>query len=110
MRSGRRSETVTSSVSAFESIVAAGTPLTRAQAETLLADPDLVSVGMLGEQARVAATGDRVAYGRVLEIAGDASWEGLEHAGEIRLVATPRRPKMRFRGPQRRRNLRAAGR
>ena len=80
---------MTSSVSAFEAIVAAGTPLTRAQAEALLADPDLVSVGMLGEQARVATTGDRVAYGRVLEIADDAATDGLEQAGEIRLVATP---------------------
>ena len=43
---------MTPSVSAFESIVAAGTALTRDQAEELLADPDLVSVGMLGEQAR----------------------------------------------------------
>ena len=80
---------MTSSVSAFESIVAAGTALTRAQAEALLADPDLVSVGMLGEQARVATTGDRVAYCRVLEIADAASFEGLEHAGELRLVAIP---------------------
>jgi len=80
---------VTPSVSAFESIVAAGTSLTRDQAEELLADPDLVSVGMLGEQARIATTGDRVAYGRVLEVADGASFEGLEHAGEIRLVASP---------------------
>ena len=64
---------MTPSVSAFESIVAAGTPFTRAQAETLLADPDLVSVGMLGEQARVATTGDRVAYGRVL------CWSATSH-------------------------------
>ncbi len=92
MRCGRRSGTVTPSVSAFESIVAAGTPLTRAQAETLLADPDLVSVGMLGEQARIAATGNRVAYGRVLEIADGGSFEGSEEAGEIRIVATPSSP------------------
>lgn len=83
---------MTPSVNTFESIVAAGTPLTRAQAETLLADPDLVSVGMLGEQARIAATGDRVAYGRVLEIAEDGSIEGAAGAGEIRLIATPVSP------------------
>jgi len=92
MHCGRRSGTVTPSVSAFESIVAAGTPLTRAQAEALLADPDLVSVGMLGEQARIAATGNRVAYGRVLEIADGGSFEGSEEAGEIRIVATPSSP------------------
>jgi aminodeoxyfutalosine synthase len=66
--------------------------LTRAQAEALLADPDLVSVGMLGEQARIAATGNRVAYGRVLEIADGGSFEGSEEAGEIRIVATPSSP------------------
>ena len=92
MRCGRRSETVTSSVSAFQSIVAAGSPLTRAQAETLLADPDLVSVGMLGEQARVATTGNRVAYGRVFEIVDNASAAGFDEAGEIRIVATPESP------------------
>jgi hypothetical protein len=80
---------VTPSVSAFESIVAAGAALTREQAEDLLADPDLVSVGMLGEQARIATTGDRVAYGRVLEIADGVSLDGLEQAGEIRIVAAP---------------------
>jgi aminodeoxyfutalosine synthase len=80
---------VTPSVSAFESIVAAGTPFTRAQAETLLADPDLVSVGMLGEQARGATTGDRVAYGRVLLVGDPPAGEGADQAGEIRLVGAP---------------------
>jgi hypothetical protein len=80
---------VTSSVSAFEPIVAAGTPLTRDQAEALLRDPDLVSVGMLGEQARVATTGNRVAYGRVLELGAGVSIEGVEQAGEIRLAEMP---------------------
>jgi aminodeoxyfutalosine synthase len=80
---------VTPSVSAFESIVAAGTPFTRAQAESLLADPDLVSVGMLGEQARTAGSGNRVAYGRVLLIDDPAQAKGVENAGEIRLVGAP---------------------
>lgn len=83
---------MTPGVSSFEAIVAAGSPLTRAQAETLLADPDLVSVGMLGEQARVATTGDRVAYGRVLEIVGGTSLAGLDEAGEVRIAATPSSP------------------
>ena len=83
---------MTPSVSTFESIVAAGTPLTRAQAEALLADPDLVSVGMLGEQARIMTTGARVAYGRVLEITETGSFEGAADAGEVRIVATPSSP------------------
>lgn len=82
---------MTASVSEFEAIVAAGTPLTRVQAEALLADPDLVSVGVLGEQARVATTGNRVAYGRVLEIGvrPDPDFSGIENAGEVRLTVEP---------------------
>jgi hypothetical protein len=80
---------VTSSVSAFESIVGAGKPLTRAQAVELLADPDLVSVGTLAEQARVAVSGDRVAFGRVLSLGGPADAAGIENAGEVRLLAVP---------------------
>jgi len=69
--------------------VAGGKPLSRAQAEDLLNDPDLVSVGLLGEQARKAVTGDRVAYGRVLLVAGGVPAEGRAEAGEVRLAGTP---------------------
>jgi hypothetical protein len=89
---------VAAGVSAFESLVAAGASLTRAQAEDLLADPDLVSVGMLAEQARKALSGDRIAYGRVLLVASDqlpvagdheTALAGLDQAGEVRLTGAP---------------------
>lgn len=78
-----------SRVSDFESIVGAGTPLSRAQAEDVLADPDLVSVGVLGEQARKAITGDRVTYGRVLVLTGAAPAGSVGDAGEVRLAGAP---------------------
>ena len=81
---------MTASASELESIVSAGSPLTRTQAEALLADPDLVSVGMLAEQARKSLSGDRVAYGRVLLVTGhDVGDEGLDQAGEVRMIGTP---------------------
>jgi aminodeoxyfutalosine synthase len=66
--------------------VAAGESLTRADAERLLASPDLVSVGMVGELARKARSGDRVTYGRVavLALTGPPAEPG--EAGEVRLV------------------------
>ena len=80
---------MTSRVSRFESLVAAGTPLSRAQAEEILADPDLITVGMLGEQARKAITGDRVTYGRLLAWSADPPAAGAGDAGEVRLVGAP---------------------
>ncbi|HXT70840.1 MAG TPA: hypothetical protein VN700_13855 [Vicinamibacterales bacterium] len=80
---------MTPSVSQFEEIVAAGTPLTLAQAEALLTDPDLVSVGVLGEQARIATTGDRVAYCRIAGTTGAGAVAGADHAGEVRITQAP---------------------
>ena len=74
--------------SEFEAVVQAGTPLTREQAEALLASPDLVGVGLLGEMARHAATADRVSYGRVC-VVSDAAPSGLGDAGEVRIVSVP---------------------
>jgi hypothetical protein len=42
--------------------------VTRAEAEALLANPDLIAIGMKGEEARKAQTGERVTYGRVLVV------------------------------------------
>ena len=74
--------------SEFEAVVQAGTPLTRAQAETLLASPDLVGVGLLGEMARRAASADRVSYGRVCIVSDEAPVD-VGDAGEVRIVAVP---------------------
>jgi aminodeoxyfutalosine synthase len=86
-------------VSDFEAIVQEGRALTRAEAETLLASPDLVGLGMLGELARRQTSGDRVTFGRVLTLAlpvapeevaarlGDES--GLAQAGEIQITGQP---------------------
>ena len=48
------------------------------EAEALLADPDLVAIGMKGEEARKAQTGERVTYGRVLVVSGCAWPTGHE--------------------------------
>ena len=72
----------------LEAIVQAGTPLTREQAETLLASPDLVGVGLLGEMARHAASADRVSYGRVC-VVSDAAPADVGDAGEVRIVTVP---------------------
>jgi len=77
---------VITSVNEFESIVGAGTPLSRAQAEALLASPDLIGVGLLGEMARRAVTGDRVTYGRVLLVAAGQAIGPVTEAGEVRLT------------------------
>ena len=63
--------------------------MTRAEAEALLADPDLLAVGMKGEEARKAQTGDRVTYGRVLLIGASAGDGATGDAGEIRIVGKP---------------------
>jgi aminodeoxyfutalosine synthase len=63
-------------------------PYTRTDADRVAACPDLISVGMLGEGLRKAWRGQRVTYGRVLDVAGvppDAPGE----AGEIRLIGAP---------------------
>ena len=74
------------SVSRFESLVSAGTPLSRAQAEELLSSPDLIGVGSLGEMARRASTGERVTFGRVLTVAPGAAFASAGEAGEVRLT------------------------
>ncbi len=80
---------MTSRASQFDAIVAAGTALTRSEAEAVLADPDLVSVGVLGEQARTAMTGNQVGYGRVAVTADAPPAAGADQAGEIRIAGEP---------------------
>jgi aminodeoxyfutalosine synthase len=80
---------VGSPISEFEALVQAGTPLSRAQAEVVLASPDLIGIGLLGEMARRATSGDRVTYGRVCEIAAPAMPADPGEAGEVRVTGTP---------------------
>jgi hypothetical protein len=72
----------------LEPKAAAGEPFDRDMAERVLACPDLVSVGALGEAARRARHGDRVSYGRVALVPPDGRAEAGE-AGECRLVGAP---------------------
>lgn len=76
-------------VSEFETIVRAGTALSRAQAEAVLASPDLVGVGLLGELARKGGSGDQVTFGRVCILTGSEPNTDAGHAREIRLVGKP---------------------
>jgi aminodeoxyfutalosine synthase len=72
-----------------EALVAAGTPLSRSQVAVLLASADLITVGLLGETARRATTGDRVTYGRVCVVAAEAVPAGPGDAGEVRVTGAP---------------------
>jgi aminodeoxyfutalosine synthase len=69
--------------------IKAGEPLTRADAERLLASPDLVSVGAVGELARKTRSGDRVTYGRVAVLSLTGPPVEPAEAGEVRLVGAP---------------------
>ncbi len=76
-------------VSDLETIVAGGHALTRAQAERVLASGDLVSIGLLGESARQARSGDLVTFGRVALIDESATLATVGEAGELRLAGRP---------------------
>jgi len=80
---------VTNPFADLEAKVAAGASLTRAEVERVLTSPDLVSAGILGEQARKAGSGDRVTYGRVSVQAEGAPEAPIGEAGDVRLVGAP---------------------
>jgi aminodeoxyfutalosine synthase len=73
----------------LETIVAGGHALTRAQAERVLESADLAAVGMLGEAARRARTGDLVTFGRVAILDRTGTPADMGRAGEIRLDGPP---------------------
>jgi len=81
--------TTTHTLGDLEHKVAGGSPLTGAELARVLACPDLVSVGVLGEMARRRATGDAVTFGRVALLEPAASVAEVGEAGEIRLVGKP---------------------
>ena len=80
---------MTSRGNEFATAVAAGRALTRAEAEALLANPDLLLTGTLGEQARVAISGRLVTYARVLTVATELDTAQIGDASEVRLIGTP---------------------
>lgn len=67
----------------LERKAAASDPLTRSEADALSQWNDLVRIGVLGETARRALSGDRVTYGRVAVAAGGEL--AIGEAGEVRL-------------------------
>src|SRR5262249_10907546 len=73
----------------LESKAARGEGFTRADAERMLASPDLVSVGLVGQAARTRRLADRVTYGRVGVVAGGEPPATRGDAGEVRLVGAP---------------------
>lgn len=79
-------------LSDLESKAATSVALTRAEAERVIACPDLVSVGVLGAMARKAKHQARVTYGRVAIVANGAVPAALGDAGEVRLTGTPASP------------------
>jgi aminodeoxyfutalosine synthase len=76
-------------VNDLEALVRAGTPLSRAQAESVLASPDLIGIGVLGELARHTTTGNQVTYGRVCHVTAAAMPADPGDAGEVRLSGAP---------------------
>lgn len=78
-----------SSLEDVENRIRAGEALTRPELEQLLASPDLVGLGLLGEAARKARRGETVTYGRVFVLENGTPVSDAPAAGEMRLVRTP---------------------
>lgn len=72
----------------LEDRLARGERMTRADAERVFRCPDLVSVGVIGEWARRARTGNVVTFGRVTEL-GEVLPDTPGESGELRLVGAP---------------------
>jgi aminodeoxyfutalosine synthase len=79
----------THALSDLDDKAAAGTALSRDEAERVIACPDLVSVGLLGESSRKARHRDRVTFGRVCEVGPDSRPESAGDALEVRVVGAP---------------------
>ncbi len=73
----------------LEATVAAGQPLSTAEAARVFDCPDLISVGLLAEAARKAGHGDRITYGRVAEVTDAGPPDDFGDAGEVRIVSAP---------------------
>lgn len=79
---------MTTDVNAFEEIVSSGRALSRAEAELVLASPDLIGIGILGELARKSMAGNRVTYGCVAVWPPGAD-QHVALAGELRITGAP---------------------
>lgn len=66
--------------------LAADDEFTRADVDRVLSCPDIVSVGSLGEAARRRRRGDEVTFLRVAHVEPGGEPEGLDDAGEVRLL------------------------
>ncbi len=78
-----------SSLDDLEAKVASGQSFSRSDVERVVARPDLVTVGSLGERARKRLHGDRVTYLRVCELGPADALPAGHHAREVRLVGAP---------------------
>jgi aminodeoxyfutalosine synthase len=81
--------TTTHALGDLERKVGAGEALSAAELARVLACPDLVSVGVLGEMARRRATGDTITFGRVAVSESESSALEIGDAGEVRLAGRP---------------------
>ena len=79
-------------LSDLESKAAAGTALTRVDADRVVACADLVTVGVLGATARRVKHGARVTYGRGALVVDGVVPADLGEAGEVRLTGVPASP------------------
>jgi hypothetical protein len=77
------------SVRDIETKIAGGAVLGVDEARQLLEGADLLTIGMLGETARRARSGDRVTYGRVCVLAPGPIGGERGEAGEVRLIGAP---------------------
>jgi aminodeoxyfutalosine synthase len=72
--------------------VAAGDAITESDAQFMLATPDLITVGVIADDARSRLHGRRATFVRVLEVhvgAPPSSVPAGSEAGELRIVGTP---------------------
>jgi hypothetical protein len=81
--------TTTHSLSDLEQKVSTSGVLTTAEVARVLACPDLVAIGVLGETARTRASGTVVTFGRVAVWPLGGAEPEVGAAGELRIVGTP---------------------
>jgi len=80
---------MTTTFDELEAKVSAGESLGRGEIEQILASPDLIRVGILGETARKQLSGEDITFGRVCEVSSAVLSAGFGAAGEVRLVGVP---------------------
>jgi aminodeoxyfutalosine synthase len=82
---------LSAALEAIAARLAAGERLTDREAEALVASHDLVSIGMLADEARARRHGRRTTFVRVFEVRvdGDLPASVPPQAGEVRLVGKP---------------------